>query len=204
VEVTVTSPKHTIELLAPTDSHSREDFAIDRLAEIVLQRIAAKEAASERPETDEELSESILMQPWCLPAEVARTIRRIVPVWHWHKHSWVYDDNGCFKCERKDVPHQSLGMCQSCHAKYLNRVKAAIVKRRVRAEPNIRDMKAALTLKADSAKKILAELGVVSTGSASQPSTPLALPASATSSRLRKRSQARIASDATDSRRPAR
>jgi hypothetical protein len=177
VEGTTIRPKRAIEVLPPTGPHSQEDLAIDRLADVVLQRIAAREAAAaERPETDEELSESVLMQPWCLPPEVARAIRRLVPVWHWHKHSWVYEDHGCFKCERKDVPHQSLGMCQGCYAKYLYRVKASIVKRSDGARANIKDMKAALTLKADSARKILAELGAFSTALASKGSKPLALP----------------------------
>jgi hypothetical protein len=101
------------------------------------------------------------MQPWCLPPAVARAIRRLIPVWHWRKHSWVYEDNGCFKCERIDVPHQSLGMCQGCYAKYLSRVKASIVKRAGGDKPSVRGMKGALTLRVDSAKRILAELGVV-------------------------------------------
>jgi hypothetical protein len=100
------------------------------------------------------------MQPWCLSPDIARAIRFLVPVWHWHKHSWVYEDNGCFKCERRDVPHQSLGMCQACYAVYLSRVKASIAKRRSMPRQNVKAMKAALTLKADSAREILAELGV--------------------------------------------
>jgi hypothetical protein len=177
-----------MEVLPPAGPHSKEDLAIDRLADVVLQRIAAREAAAaERPETDEELSESVLMQPWCLSPAVARAIRRLVPVWHWHKHSWVYEDNGCFKCERTDVPHQSLGMCPGCYAKYLNRVKASIVKRRGGAGPNIRDMKAALTLKADSARKILAALGALRTAPASKPSKPLALQAPPASPGLRRK-----------------
>ncbi len=173
-------PKQRIEVLPQTGPYSKETLAIDRLADVLLQRIAAKEVAG-RPETDEELSESVLMQPWCLPPSVARAIRRLIPVWHWRKHSWVYEDNGCFKCERTDVPHQSLGMCQGCFAKYLNRVKASIVKRAGGDKPNVRDMKAALTLKADSAKRILAELGAISTEPASKATKSLALPVLTTS-----------------------
>jgi hypothetical protein len=155
------NPKGTISVLPSTRSHPEETLAIDRLADIVLQRIAARDAATaDEPETDEELSESVLMQPWCLPPAVARTIRRLIPVWHWRKHSWVYEDNGCFKCERTDLPHQSLGMCASCYARYLSRVKASIMKRSNERKANVREVKTALTLKADSAKSILAELGV--------------------------------------------
>jgi hypothetical protein len=181
-------PKRTIEVLQPTGAHSKEDIAIDRLADVVLQRIAAKEAAAvERPETDEELSESVLMQPWCLPPDVARAIRRLVPVWHWHKHSWVYEDNGCFRCERKDMPHQSLGMCQSCYAKYINRVKTSIVKRGGGARQSVRGIKAALTLKADSARTILTELGATGIEVAFKPSRTLSLPASTSPARFRKK-----------------
>jgi hypothetical protein len=57
-------PKRAIEVLP-----SKQELALDRLTEAVLQRIADKDAATEaaRPETDLELSESVLPQPWCLP-----------------------------------------------------------------------------------------------------------------------------------------
>jgi hypothetical protein len=172
-------PKRTIEVLRPAKADSREDFAIDRLADVVLQRIMAKETDDhDRQESEQELSESVLMQPWCLPPEVARAIRRLIPVWHWHKHSWVYKDNGCFKCDRDDVPHQSLGMCQSCYAKYISRVKSSIVKRADKARLSVKDVKAALTLPADSARKILEAVGAIRKQSASKPHKSVALPAS--------------------------
>lgn len=64
-------PKHAIEVLP-----SKEELALDRLAEAVLQRIANKSAAAEveRPETDAELSESVLAHPWCLPRDIAVAI----------------------------------------------------------------------------------------------------------------------------------
>ena len=149
--------KHTIEVLP-----SKGELALDRLTEAVLRRIANKEAKAEadRPETDAQLSESILMQPWCLPRDISQAIRRLIPVWHFEKYSLVYAENGCFKCERKDVPHQSLGFCQRCFALYMARLKAAIVKRagETAGRPSIGEMKVALTLKSDSARRILAEI----------------------------------------------
>jgi hypothetical protein len=137
---------------------SKEQLALDRLTQAVLQNIAAKEA--DKPETDEELSESVLMQPWCLPRDVSQAIRRMIPVWHSEKHALVYAENGCFKCERKDVPHQSLGLCLRCYGLYVSRLKAAIVKQADKngGRPNVGQMKAALTLKSDSARNILAEI----------------------------------------------
>jgi hypothetical protein len=150
-------PKRAIEVLP-----SKQELALDRLTEAVLQRIADKDAATEaaRPETDLELSESVLPQPWCLPRDISQAIRRLIPVWHFEKYSLVYEEHGCFKCERKDVPHQSLGFCLRCYALYLTRLKAAIVKRAGEAagRPSTGKWKAALTLKADSARQILAEI----------------------------------------------
>ena len=53
-------PKRAIEVLP-----SKQELALDRLTEAVLQRIADKDAATEAamPETDLELSESVLPQP---------------------------------------------------------------------------------------------------------------------------------------------
>jgi|HubBroStandDraft_6_1064221.scaffolds.fasta_scaffold526157_2 hypothetical protein len=175
----MTKPKRTIEVLRPAKSDARENFAIDRLADAVLQRIMAKEAdGHNRQESEQELSESVLMQPWCLPPEVARAIRRLIPVWHWHKHSWVYEDNGCFKCDRDDVPHQSLGMCQSCYARYISRVKSSIVKRAGKTRLSVKDVRAALTLPADSARKILEAVGTIRKQADSKIRKSAALPAS--------------------------
>jgi len=175
----MTKPKRTIEVLRPAKSDARENFAIDRLADAVLQRIMAKEAdGHNRQESEQELSESVLMQPWCLPPEVARAIRRLIPVWHWHKHSWVYEDNGCFKCGRDDVPHQSLGMCQSCYARYISRVKSSNVKRAGKTRLSVKDVRAALTLPADSARKILEAVGTIRKQADSKIRKSAALPAS--------------------------
>jgi hypothetical protein len=160
----MTKPKRTIEVLRPAKSDARENFAIDRLADAVLQRIMAKEAdGHDRQESEQELSEGVLMQPWCL---------------HWHKHSWVYEDNGCFKCDRDDVPHQSLGMCQSCYAKYISRVKSSIVKRAGKVRLSVKEVRAALTLPADSARKVLEAVGAINKQSASKARKSAALPAS--------------------------
>jgi hypothetical protein len=164
-------PKHTIEVLP-----SKEDLALDRLANAVLQRIADKEAAE--PETDEELSESVLMHPWCLPRDISQAIRRLIPVWHSEKHALVYEEHGCFKCERKDVPHQSLGLCLRCYGLYIHRLQAAIVKKagETAGRPSVGKLKAALTLKSDSARNILAEIVAGGTGIVAKPTKRLGRP----------------------------
>lgn len=141
---------------------SKEELALERLTEAVLQRIAAKQEEQEekRPETDAELAESILAQPWCLPREIALAIRRLIPAWHWRKYAFVYEQFGCFKCERTDVQHHSLGMCQRCNALYTHRLKEAICKQAYKNadRPTTEEMRDSLTLKADSARSILAEI----------------------------------------------
>jgi len=157
-------------------SKDREQQALDRLTEAVARRISEKELeAKQGPESDEALTESILMQPWCLPGEISQAIRRLIPVWHWKKYSWVYADYGCWKCERKDVPHQSLGMCNRCQAGYLHRLKASIVKHAGR-RVDMAEMKAALTLKEDSARSILAEITAGQSPVAKPPTKQLGRP----------------------------
>jgi hypothetical protein len=167
-------PKHTIEVLP-----SKEELALDRLAEAVLQRIAARETtAAERPETDAELSESVLAQPWCLPREIAVAIRKLIPVWHWRKFTFAFEQYGCFKCERTDVQHHSLGMCQRCNVLYTSRLKEAIVKQAYKNAGRLshEDMRASLTLKSDSARNILAEIMAGGTGVVAKPTKRLGRP----------------------------
>jgi hypothetical protein len=149
-------PKHAIEVLPSKGQLALDQTTLDQLSQAVLQNIANRDAA----ETDEELSESILSQPWCLPRKISQEIRRLIPVCHFEKYALVYDEHGCFKCERKDVPHQSLGMCSRCYGLLLHRLKAVLTKQagETAGRPSLREMKAALTLKADSAHEILAEI----------------------------------------------
>jgi hypothetical protein len=167
-------PKQTIEILP-----SKEDLALDRLTEAVLRRISAKEnTAVENPETNAELSESVLAQPWCLPRDIALAIRKLIPVWHWRKFTFAFEQYGCFKCERTDVQHHSLGMCQRCNALYTNRLKEAIVKQAYKNadRPSVAEMKASLTLKSDSARNILAEIVAGGTGVVAKPTKRLGRP----------------------------
>jgi hypothetical protein len=145
---------------------SKEEQALDRLADVVLQKIADREA--NKPETDVELSESVLLHPWMLPRHIAVSIRNLLPTTHWQKWADVYEEYGCFKCERKDVPHQSLGLCMGCYGMLMSRSKAAIVKRveGKNGGPTVAQMRAQLTQGQDSAKKILAEIGVTSKATA--------------------------------------
>lgn len=183
-------PKHAIEVLQGNDPQSKEDLAIDRLADVVLKRIADREAKAEedRPQTEEELSDSVLLQPWCLPREIAVAIRKLISVPHWHKFEWTYEDHGCWKCERKDVPHQSLGHCQNCYQQLLNRVKSSVVKHHAGGQlASVGEMKAALTLKADSARNILAEIVADRPEPISKKSKRTPLPAWAISKAVRRR-----------------
>jgi hypothetical protein len=140
---------------------SKEEEALDRLTDAVLERLQVREAS--KPETDEELAESVLPQPWMLPRHITNAIRELVPMTHWQKWDDVYQQYGCFKCERTNVPHQSLGLCAGCYSMLMSRAKAAIVKRAEKqgARPTAAEMKAQLTSGQDSAKRILAKMGVV-------------------------------------------
>lgn len=140
---------------------SKEEQALNRLTDAVLMRLQDREA--NRPETDEELCESVLLQPWMLPRQVASAIRQLLPMTHWQKWNDVFQQYGCFKCERTDVPHQSLGLCAGCYGMLMNRAKSAIVKRTEKDGvcSTVTEMKAQLTHTEESAKRILAKMGVV-------------------------------------------
>jgi len=124
---------------------SKEEQLIDRLADAVSQKLTDRQA--NRPETDEELSESVLLQPWMLPRPIAASIRNLLPITHWQKWADVYEEYGCFKCGRKDVPHQSLGLCMGCYGMLMSRSKAAIVKgvEEKKGQPSVSEMRAQLT-----------------------------------------------------------
>jgi hypothetical protein len=169
------SPRHrafSIEVLP-----SKEQLALDRLTQAVLQNIAAKQSAAEetRPETDMELSESVLAQPWCLPRDIALAIRKLIPG---RKFTFVFEQYGCFKCERTDVQHHSLGMCQRCNALYTARLKEAVVKQAYKNadRPSLAEMKTSLTLKSDSARNILAEIVAGGRGLVAKPTKRLGRP----------------------------
>jgi hypothetical protein len=60
-----------------------------------------------------ELAESVLLQPWFLPRQVAFTILTLIPVGFRQKMRNVFDDYGCLICG-SESRYMSNGMCRNC------------------------------------------------------------------------------------------
>ena len=61
---------------------------------------------------DSELTkDAIFLQPWFLPVEVYRAIRRVLPYIHLFKMRYYFEDYGCLKCGKKNALYQSNGFC---------------------------------------------------------------------------------------------
>lgn len=56
--------------------------------------------------------------------ERAEMIRRSQTVAERKRWTWYFDRWGCLVCQRRDVPHASNGMCESCRARTYRRLKS--------------------------------------------------------------------------------
>jgi hypothetical protein len=78
--------------------------------------------------TNRLLAETFL-QPWFVPVEIAKSIRRLLPATHFHKMRFYFDDWGCMKCEKKGIMYGANGMCSRCAQKVQHRVVSCFQKR---------------------------------------------------------------------------
>jgi hypothetical protein len=72
----------------------------------------------------------IFLQPWWLPADVSAAVRKLLPMLHLKKMRFYFDDYGCLRCERKNVPYGMNGFCDRCYRQVRERVSTSL-KRRV-------------------------------------------------------------------------
>ncbi len=90
--------------------------------------VEAKEQNSGAPGA-ELTNDAIFLQPWFLPVEVYRAIRRLLPYIHLFKMRYYFEDYGCLKCGKKNVLYQSNGFCESCGVVIRHRMKQALKRR---------------------------------------------------------------------------
>jgi hypothetical protein len=121
-----------VELLAPADAE-RKRVALDQLATLVADRLA--QGMPEPKTSTKNLSESVLLEPWFLPREVAWAILRLLPIFHQRKWTYFFEDWGCFKCGRKAALHVGNGLCNKCRASVSYRLKSSLKRRAVKAGP---------------------------------------------------------------------
>lgn len=84
---------------------------------------------------DRKLLDDIFLQPWFLPQQTAFAIKRILPPEHRHKMRFYFDDYGCLKCGKTDVPYGSNALCKLCMQQVKLRLFFAIKRRWTAASP---------------------------------------------------------------------
>jgi hypothetical protein len=96
------------------------------------------------------------LQPWFVSPEVAKSVRRLLPVSHFHKMRFYFDDWGCMRCDKKGVMYGANGMCCRCAQKVQHRVASSFQKRQGNAVPPTRIPE--VCRRVESAKALLADL----------------------------------------------
>jgi len=96
------------------------------------------------------------LQPWFVSAEIAKSIRRLLPVTHFHKMRFYFDDWGCMRCEKKGVIYGANGMCCRCAQTVQHRVVSSFRKRQGTTLPLTRSPE--VCSRVESAKALLGDL----------------------------------------------
>jgi hypothetical protein len=81
---------------------------------------------SVKPQSDHE---EAFLQPWFLPNDVSRQIRRLLPNIHLMKMRFYFEEYGCIRCERRDILYASNGLCENCAPLIRGRVVTCLKKR---------------------------------------------------------------------------
>jgi|SRR5580658_7003986 predicted amidophosphoribosyltransferase len=117
--------------------------------------MATRPKTAERP--PKPLSAEIFLQPWFVSAEIAKSIRRLLPVIHFHKMRFYFDDWGCMRCGKKNVMYGANGMCRRCAQKIQHRVVSCLQKRHDGEAPRP-NRKPGVCSRVESAKVLLSDL----------------------------------------------
>ena len=99
--------------------------------------------------------EELILQPWFLPKRVGRTIWSLMPADYRKRLHDYFDDYGCMRCNRLDVPYRSNAMCDHCMMLVFNRLQRSIIRRSADRLPNRYGRE--LVRKAAQARKLLGE-----------------------------------------------
>jgi hypothetical protein len=68
----------------------------------------------------------LLLQPWFLPARISKRIRYLIPADFRRRLQDCFEDYGCFRCGRMDVPYKSNGMCLACMSLVFGRIQRSM------------------------------------------------------------------------------
>ena len=99
--------------------------------------------------------EELLFQPWFLPYRIAKIILGILPPDYRNRMHDYFDDYGCMRCNRLDLPYRSNGMCLGCMSTVYGRLQESMMRRSTERRPKRYGQE--LVHKAAQARKLLGE-----------------------------------------------
>jgi len=99
--------------------------------------------------------QELMLQPWFLPKGISRIIRGLVPPDYRKRLHDYFDDYGCMRCNRLDVPYKCNGMCLGCMSTVYGRLEQSMIRRSADRLP--RRYGRELIRKAEQARKLLGE-----------------------------------------------
>jgi hypothetical protein len=67
-----------------------------------------------------------IFEPFFQTKAVSAAIKKLQTVMHHRKWHNYFAEWGCLVCEKKDRPHESLGMCLACHHRIQNRLQTIL------------------------------------------------------------------------------
>jgi hypothetical protein len=82
-----------------------------------------------------------IFEPFFQAKAIMHAIRKLETIPQQRKWQYYFEEWGCLRCARKDVRHESLGMCVACHARIYQRL-ANILRRASddRPSPPVRNL----------------------------------------------------------------
>jgi hypothetical protein len=101
--------------IVPRDRAQQVDDFTRMVEQLVEQKVA-----------DATQGRDALLQPWFQNREVANAIKRLQTVTEQQKWSNYFADWGCIVCAARQTAHRSLGMCDRCHSRTVERVRATL------------------------------------------------------------------------------
>lgn len=79
--------------------------------------------------------EELLLQPWFLSRQAARSLLRLMPFDYRERMADYFTDYGCMRCDRVGIPYRSNGMCSQCHQTIYERLVMSAKRRMSRRLP---------------------------------------------------------------------
>jgi hypothetical protein len=102
-----------IEILQPVEPAPNLKAALERMVE---QKIAEMMGDSQNG----------IFEPFFQAKAIAHAIRKLETIPQQRKWHYYFEEWGCLICGRKDLKHQSLGMCVNCHHRTGTRLQSIL------------------------------------------------------------------------------